>query len=391
LSAELTVTHDSNSILILDDRPADREFLAILLARAGYSVREAATAHEALAVARAEQPDLVITDILMPAINGYEFVRRLRTDPDTGAIPVIFCTANYVEGEVKKLAAACGVSKFIAKPSDLETIVRTVGEVLGGPRTLPRPVVDEEFDREQLRLLNDKLFEKVGELESANVERRKLLAQLLNAHEEERQRIADDLHDDAVHAVVALRMRLETFAARTTESQLAGDLAGLEELAGAAVERLRRLLFQIQPVELERSGVGVALRIALEQASAQDGLECELDDRTTRRPARGVQTLLYRAGREALANVRNHARASRVEVRLDHDGDGFSLEVRDDGQGFEAEHGLRVRPGHLGLPAMRERVEINGGRLSVESQPGIGTALRVWLPDFEHTDPKEAL
>jgi signal transduction histidine kinase len=387
LSGEQTVA-GSTSILILDDRAPDRDFLAILLRRAGYSVLEAATGPDALEVARAEQPDLVITDILMPAMNGYEFVRRLRTDPATDAIPVIFCTANYVEGEIKKLAAACGVSKFIAKPADLETILATVGEVLGAPRGPPLPLVGEEFDREQVRLLNDKLFEKVVELESANVQRRRLLGQLLTAHEEERKRIADDLHDDAVQGVVALRMRLETLATRTTDSQTARELHRLGEHAAAAIERLRRLLFQLQPVELEQGGVVAALRLGLEQASAADGLECELEDRTTRRPTPTIRALLYRVGREALANVRNHARASRVELSLDDERDGFSLEVHDNGRGFDPEQGLRVRPGHLGLAAMRERVEIAGGRLSLESQPGIGTDLRVWVPDFEDTDPE---
>jgi signal transduction histidine kinase len=388
--APLTAAEDTKTILVLDDRAADRELLAVLLGRAGYAVREAPTGEEALALARAELPDLVITDILMPRMNGYEFVRRLRSHPETDAIPVIFCTANYVEGEVRRLAAACGVSDFIAKPSDLATVVDLVGEVLGSPRALPRPLVSGEFDREQLRLLNDKLVEKVAELEAVNAERRKLLGQLINAHEAERKRIAEDLHDDSVQAVVALRMRLETLAARTTRPELAHELDGLKEAATEAVERLRRVLFEIQPVELETSGTGVALRVALEHASAEDGLICELEDRSTHRPAHAVRTLLYRVGREALANIRNHAEATRVEMYLDDEGDGFRLEVRDDGKGFDAGDALRVRPGHMGLAALRERVEITGGRLMVESRPGSGTVVRVWLPDFEH-EPVKAL
>ena len=323
-------------------------------------------------------------------MNGYEFVRRMRSQPETDQIPVIFCTANYVEGEVRRLAAACGVSDFISKPSDLATVVDLVGEVLGSPRALPQPLVSGEFDREQLRLLNDKLVEKVAELEAVNAERRKLLGQLINAHEAERKRIAEDLHDDSVQAVVALRMRLETLAARTTTPELAHELDGLKEAATEAVERLRRVLFEIQPVELETSGVGVALRVALEHTSVEDGLECALEDRTTRRPAPAVRTLLYRVGREALANVRNHAAASCVEMSLDDAGEGFCLEVRDDGKGFDAGEALRVRPGHMGLAAMRERVEITGGSLKVESRPGKGTVLQVWLPDFEH-EPSKAL
>jgi signal transduction histidine kinase len=375
-----------SSILVLDDRGPDRELLATVLGHAGYSVREASTGDEALALVHAAAPDLVITDIVMPGMNGYEFVRRLRSHPDTAAIPVAFCTANYEKEEVRRLAASCGVSHFIAKPSDPETIVRTVGEVLGSPRTLPGPMVRDEFDREQLRVLNDKLVEKVDELESAHAERRKLVGQLINAHEEERKRIVEDLHDDPVQAVVALRMRLETLAARTSQPELARELDGLRSDAAAAAERLRRLLFEIQPVELDRRGVGVALRVCLEQASAETGLAYELDDRMSRPPSQPVRTLLYRVGREAVANVRKHAHASRVDVHLDDDREGFSLKVHDDGKGFDAEQGLRVRPGHLGLPAMREQVEITGGRLKLDSRPGTGTELQVWLPDLELPD-----
>ena len=69
---------------------------------------------------------------------------------------------------------------------------------------------------------------------------------------------------------------------------------------------------------------------------------------------------------------------------LNDDGTGFSLIVRDDGKGFDASRGLRVRPGHLGLAAMRERIELTGGRLKLESRPGAGTVLQVWLPELEH-------
>ena len=166
-----------SSILVLDDRAADRELLATLLEHAGHSVSEAATGDEALALVRAQRPDLVITDIVMPEMNGYEFVRRLRGEPDMETIPVIFCTANYSLNEVRRLAAAVGVSRFLSKPSEFEDIVSTVNDVLGAPTTAPSlPLAGEQFDREQLRLLNEKLVEKVGELEAADAERRNLLS-----------------------------------------------------------------------------------------------------------------------------------------------------------------------------------------------------------------------
>jgi signal transduction histidine kinase len=126
--------------------------------------------------------------------------------------------------------------------------------------------------------------------------------------------------------------------------------------------------------------------VVLEQAHAEEGLEYEVVDRTTRQPTDAVRTLLYRAGREALANVRKHAGASRVEISLDQDSRGFSVRVRDDGIGLDVAQGMRVRTGHLGLPTMRERVEMAGGRLVMESEAGVGTALDVWLPDLEPAD-----
>lgn len=357
--------------------------LATLLGHAGYSVTQASTGEEALELARAKQPDLVITDVLMPGMNGYEFVRRLRSHPDTNAIPVVFCTVHHVEDAVRELAAACGVSQFIPKQSDPKTVVSTVGVALGSARVLPLALVDDDFDREQMRLLNARLVEQVGHLDAANAERRKLLAQLVHAHEAERKRIAEGLHDDSVQAMVAIRMRLETLAGRTTDPKLAAELEELKDEAAGGIERLRTLLFEVQPVNLERNPVSVALRVFLEQASVEDELVCELEDNTTRRPSLPVRALLYRVGREAIANVHKHARASRLKVELAEDGDGFCLEVRDDGQGFDTEEGGHVRPGHLGLAELRERVEIVGGRLKVESEPGMGTLLHVWLPDLD--------
>ena len=370
------------SVLIVDDRADDRELLATLLGHAGYQVRDAATGDEALALARTERPDLIITDILMPSMNGYEFVRRLRGDPEVGATPVVFCTANYVEEEVKRLAEACGVSDFIPKPSDPETIVRTVGEVLGTSRTLPKPLDGTEFDREQLRLLNDKLVEKVGQLEAANVERRALLDQLMKAHDAERRRIANELHDDAIQTVGALAMRLGTLADRVGDRETAAALATLCDDAQAATERLRLLLSDVQPVELGQEDLAPALRAHLVQIENDDGICYELVDRATRRPEQETRTLLYRAGREALANVRKHAAASHVSIVLDEDERGFSLRVHDNGRGFRPEEALRVRPGHLGLPALRESVETAGGWLNVNSRSGSGATVEVWVPEL---------
>ncbi len=118
-------------ILVVDDRPANRNFLTTLLGYQNHRVVEAADGAEALALARSERPDLVITDILMPTMDGYEFIHRLRSDPDISGIPVIFNTAHFLDREARALAKKCRVSHIIHKPAEPEAVLRAVGDVLG--------------------------------------------------------------------------------------------------------------------------------------------------------------------------------------------------------------------------------------------------------------------
>src|SRR6185295_4235907 len=118
-------------ILVVDDRPTNRDFLRTLLGYQNHHVVEAADGAEALALARTERPDLVISDILMPTMDGYEFVHRLRSDPQIAGIPVIFNTAHYLDREARALAKTCRVSHIIHKPAEPEAVLRTVSEGLG--------------------------------------------------------------------------------------------------------------------------------------------------------------------------------------------------------------------------------------------------------------------
>jgi len=155
------------TILVVDDRPVNREFLRTLLGYRGDRVLEASDGAEALRLIKAEPPDLVISDILMPTMDGYEFVRQMRNDPASANIPVIFSTAHYLDREAKALADACGVSHIIYKPGEPEMILRTVDEVSGG---CPQPTneVMEEFDREHVRVLTDRLSRRTDDLRRVN-------------------------------------------------------------------------------------------------------------------------------------------------------------------------------------------------------------------------------
>jgi len=162
-------------ILIVDDNQTNRSFLTTLLGYGGHALREASDGAEALAALSQERPDLIIADILMPTMDGYELVRRLRENTDYTHIPVIFCTAHFSAREAKDLARECGVSHVLAKPCDPETVIDAVDDCLGKKAAMPSPPVGQDFDREHLRLVTDKLLEQTRELTNANLRLKALM------------------------------------------------------------------------------------------------------------------------------------------------------------------------------------------------------------------------
>ena len=152
-------------ILVVDDNRANREALASLLEVAGHSARRAAGARQALESALERPPALVISDVLMPGMDGYVLVRELRADPRTAALPVIFYTAYFAGQDAQDLAQAHGVARVLVKPSDNDLILRTVDEVLSETTRQPA-AASRELGGEHLRIVVDQLLEKTGTLEA---------------------------------------------------------------------------------------------------------------------------------------------------------------------------------------------------------------------------------
>jgi diguanylate cyclase (GGDEF)-like protein/PAS domain S-box-containing protein len=181
--------NDIATILIVDDHVLNREFLMTLLGYGGHRLLEASNGAEGLKMVLAERPDLVISDILMPNMDGYEFVTRMHGNPETADVPVIFYTATYREREAMAVAQSCGVRWVLPKPSDPDVILRTVHEALGLaavvdgdgghgddlPAFAPEPPQEGRFHN-----IDDKVAEYLGELESSS----QLITQFANGSTE---------------------------------------------------------------------------------------------------------------------------------------------------------------------------------------------------------------
>ncbi|HTK30210.1 MAG TPA: response regulator [Vicinamibacterales bacterium] len=203
---------DPVRILVLEDRPQDRLYLTTLFGYRGYRVYEGANGEDGLAIVETRPVDLIVSDVLMPAMDGFEFVRRLRQIDAGRDIPVMFYSATYHEREARKLADECGVVELLTKPSEPEVILARVEAALAmRGRRQPAPIADEPFDRQHARVTTDKLVEKVRELEAS--ERRmaaivELGRQFIEVHEPiavlDRVRATIKEVTAAGHAVVGL-------------------------------------------------------------------------------------------------------------------------------------------------------------------------------------------
>jgi signal transduction histidine kinase len=261
------------------------------------------------------------------------------------------------------------------------------GDRLLGILTLGEKGSGDLYTQEDLELLTTLAHSATLALENARLHEERMailrqqLAQVTTAQEEERQRIARELHDGVGPALASLNIRLRT-ARKLLERDhnlAAGEIEELAELAQANIQDIRRLIHDLRPAALDGLGLVPALREYVARYREEQGLEVALAlPEGDGRLAAPLETALFRIVQEALANVAKHAQARRVEVAMTRDRRGVTLRVADDGRGFDPQ---APRPGtHLGLWSMRERVEQLGGQFEIESAPGAGTTVRAIIP-----------
>ena len=215
-------------------------------------------------------------------------------------------------------------------------------------------------------------------------ERKHLLDRTMRGAEEERTRIATELHDGPIQRLTAVGYQLEeaSFTLSNGNHEYVNDLLNAAQRhLYSEITELRGLMATLRPPVLDELGLGLALADQLDSFERRTGIMCSLDSAREARLEPEIETVLYRVAQEALINVAKHSRAHHVWVYLRSDDDRADMQVRDDGIGFDPNsvNGLTGR-GHFGLAGMRERVEMAGGRYRLLSSPGGGTAINVRLP-----------
>ncbi|MBA2441538.1 MAG: response regulator [Rubrobacter sp.] len=229
-------------------------------------------------------------------------------------------------------------------------------------------------------LENARIYRELAERESQLQE---LVGKLITAQEEERRRVAYDVHDGMTQLAVASYQHLQAFTSYHPSGSLQSQelLDRATELVRQTVEESRKVIANLRPTALDDFGLAAATRLQVE-ALWEEGWEVTYEEsvRDERMPYM-VETVLYRVVQEALVNVRKHVQTSRIHVELEHKGEAVRLRVRDWGRGFEATEEAAAGPGErVGISGMRERVALVGGEIAIESEKDEGTSITVYVP-----------
>ena len=299
------------------------------------------------------------------------------------------------------LALSWGAALSITRP--VELLTRAARRIAAGNLDDPLPDLGEDevgrlgeaFDamrerlresREQIqqwnRELEDRVRERTRALEESETRRRELLRKVISAQEDERRRVARELHDSTCQELAALVVGLQT-AVGLPASHLPDKVEDLKGLAVRTLDGVHGIMLDLRPSLLDDLGLEAALRWYAEKTLESRGVEVVFErSGDERRLPSEVETTVFRVAQEALSNVARHSGAENVLIDLSYGESAVSVEVEDDGSGFdprEFDRGLDGTRG-LGLLGMKERVSLLGGNFSVSSSPESGTRIRLEVP-----------
>ncbi len=353
-------------LLVVEDSELDFELLTTLLARDGPRFRAERVEDETgMREALERGPvDAVLTDHNLPHFDSFCALKLAKgADPD---VPVLVVSGEMSE-ELAVAALHAGADDFILKSRLFRVGPALIRSLQAAAQRRAGRAADAALAESEARL-------------------RELARHLETAKEQERRDIAGEIHDDVGSTLTALRFEAVALAKELQQRGVDSPrVARMLDLIGQSVAASHRIQHKLRPPVLD-AGLVAALQWLVNSFAQRSGLPARFESNREEfelSPDRAA--VLYRAAQEALANVTKHAHAQRVVAHLFVSAEDVSLEVTDDGAGFDPDQ-LRSAPG-FGLRALMERARGLGGWVEISSTPHTGTTFMFSIPLREPAAP----
>ncbi len=355
------------NVLMVDDQPAKLLTYEAILGDLDENLISARSGSEALELLLKNDVAVVLTDVSMPGMDGFELADTIRQHPRFQQLAIIFISAVCLSDFDRLKGYRTGAVDYISVPIIPEVLRAKVS-------------VFAELHRRALQL------------EGLNRELRRLSNSLIAAQDEERRRIARAMHDGLGQELTAAKMVLDGFLLQGEPAD-SGKLLGAADASAMldrALQQVRSISHLLHPPLLDEVGLSSAIAWFLEGITKRSGIGTSLDLQPSEFPRfpRELETAVFRIVQEALNNVFRHAGARNAWVAL-HQQDGqLIVGVRDDGKGLNASV-VECRPGSIGvgIGGMRQRAKEFGGELLLENcNPGTLVQVKIPTSHFLHQE-----
>ncbi len=371
-----------STVLIIDDTPANLGVTVECLETQGLRVLIAQDGEEGLRRAERVRPDIILLDVMMPRMNGFDVCRQLKDIPAVRDTPVIFMTA-LSESREKILGFEVGGVDYVTKPIEINELRARVTTHLRLHAMKMHLELERAGLEKQVAARTAELNQRNRQLQTEIADRERLQRALLASTDDQQRHLAQELHDGLGQDLVGLGMLMHGAMAEVTAG-IVPSLTEMERMASVvrhALKACHDIAYGLSPVTGASGGLLDALKNLQSRLGGPPGptLELQLDPDCINGLGSESCDHVYRIAQEAAANAIKHANATRVTIRLFADDQGLRLEVADDGRGIEAGRTGRVG---LGLHTMHDRAASIGGAVHLESNAAGGTTVVCQVPLF---------
>jgi signal transduction histidine kinase len=366
-------------ILLADDNADMRQYVRRLLGDY-YDIHAVASGKEALGAVRRDLPDLVLTDVMMPELDGFGLLRELRANELTSTIPVILLSARAGE-EARVEGMEAGADDYIVKPFTARELLARVSSHLALGRMRRQTLERERILRAELEI---QVNERTADLRTANQELRELSWQLMRSQDEERRHVARELHDSAGQLLAVLSMEFASLMdeIRQKAPELSESMKQSNQLLEQLTREIRTTSYLLHPPLLDEVGLEGALSWYIQGLQQRSPLKIDLNiSNDLGRLPKDMELVIFRVIQECLTNIHRHSGSEIAIIRMTRENDRIVLEVRDRGKGIRPEKLAEIasKGSGVGIRGMRERVRQFQGELDIKSTEE-GTVVLMLIP-----------
>lgn len=387
---------DQVNILMVDDQPGKLLSYEVILGELDENLIKATSAREALEILLKTEVAVVLLDVSMPEINGFELAEMIREHPRFQTTAILFISAvhltdldrlkGYQRGAVDYISVPVNPELLRAKVSIFAELHRKTRQLERLNRELEQRVAERTLELQRAHdELDMRVTTRTAELRIAEENLRHLSGRLMRSQDEERRRIARDLHDGLGQYLVAVKMSLDVLAMTTAnDPKLVECLDDATKQIETAIAETRTMSHLLHPPLLDEIGLESAIVWYAEGFAKRSGISVDVSIS----PALGrleteTETALFRVVQECLTNIHRHSDSATAKVRLAREQGEIKLEVGDEGKGISSngDDSTQLATPGIGLQGIRERVRQLRGNVEIGANGGKGTVVRVSIPD----------